>query len=213
MGRLFSLAIIALICGCIGHVSDTAGMVSNSTATTISSFNEDFVLIEPNTSNETTTTTLEKAVSVHNNQSTSTTTTTINPSIRTFHDAQGRICTSDGKPLIRMYSKIECEHCSWSGPIFDRVVREYSQKDLIVARHWVFDRKDDALTEMFEGEIPREEVELFLSSNQSTVPYFDFGCRFTRIGNGYYIRNLQEMEEAEFRAIIEELLTINNLSH
>lgn len=114
----------------------------------------------------------------------------------------------DGKPVVRMYSRSDCDHCRWSDPIFDRVVEEYADSDLIVALHWVFDLEDDKLTDGVEGGIPDSEYDIFFDDRNPTrtVPYFSFGCRFTRVGNGYQLRKRPDLEEREYRAVIEHLL-------
>lgn len=109
-----------------------------------------------------------------------------------------------------MFGKRECEHCEWVGPAYDKVVAEYAAEGRIVAYHWLFDRKDDALTAEVEGAVPDGEWAVFLGANQTTVPYFSFGCRFTRTGNGYFVQNRLDKEEAEFRAVIEQLLSYSN---
>ena len=116
----------------------------------------------------------------------------------------------DGKPVVRMYSKSSCRNCDWSEPIFDKVVLEYADRDLIVAYHWVFDLDDDTLTDEDEGVVPDLEYEVFFSEDDNpawTVPYFSFGCRFTRVGNGYQLRNMPDKEEIEYRAVIEQILS------
>jgi hypothetical protein len=133
----------------------------------------------------------------------------LNPLIQTFEDNRGEVCRADGKPVIRMYSKAVCHNCKWSEPIFDKVAGEYAEKGLIVAHHWIFDRNDDMLTEADEISIPDGEQNVFFDDETNpsrTVPYFNFGCRFTRVGNGYQLRNMPEREEAEYRALIEQLL-------
>jgi thiol-disulfide isomerase/thioredoxin len=131
---------------------------------------------------------------------------TLNPLIRTFTNRGRVVCRIDGKPVIRMFSRSDCEHCKWSGPIFDKVAKEYADRGLIVAYHWVFDTNDDTLTSEAESDIPTGEYKVFMEGKSTTVPYFDFGCRFTRIGNGYYVRDMKDAEETEYRAVIEQLI-------
>lgn len=104
-----------------------------------------------------------------------------------------------------MYSKSTCHNCEWSGPLFDEVAAEYGER--VIAYHWEFDSRDDKLTPEVEGTIPSSEYDLFYDGNEyGTLPYFSFGCRFTRVGNGYQVRNLPEKEKEEFRAVIERLI-------
>jgi hypothetical protein len=109
-----------------------------------------------------------------------------------------------------MYSKTTCHNCEWSEHIFDSVAKEYAEKGLIKAHRWIFDLTDDALTETLEGDIPDLEYDVFYAEEGNptwNVPYFNFGCRFTRVGNGYQLRNNPEKEEAEYRAVIQQLTT------
>jgi thiol-disulfide isomerase/thioredoxin len=199
------LAALLLLCGCLQPTADGPTTTSVATTTTASAATattlEDYAYVLP--TNPTTTT--AAGATKKTTTTAQSTPTTLDPTIRTFNDNRGPICTVDGKPVVRMYSRSDCEHCMWSGPIFDKVVKDYVARDEVVAYHWVFDQKDDLLTEGIEGEIPEREMAVFFGANQSTVPYFSFGCRFTRSGNGYYVRNQPDLEEEEYRAVIEQL--------
>jgi hypothetical protein len=132
--------------------------------------------------------------------------TTLSPLIRTFTSNGGGVCSYEGKPIIRLYSKGACEHCKWGGPIFDKVAKEYVAAGKIIAYHWSFDEKDDLLTEGVEGMIPEGEAALFYAGNQTTVPYYLMGCKYWRVGNGYDLLDRKDREEAEQRAVIEQLI-------
>ncbi|MFH1054515.1 MAG: hypothetical protein V1744_00305 [Candidatus Altiarchaeota archaeon] len=198
MKRLALLLVGFLACGCIG--GETQKTPHETTTTTVEDV--DFTYYMP-----TTTSTEPTNPPTTLSEPRSTTTTTLSKLIKTFKDNGGEICKVDGKPIVRMYSKTDCEHCTWSGPIFDNVVGGYVGNGSIVAHHWFFDRNDDVLTDFVEGVIPKEEYTIFEGGNMNTVPYFSFGCRFTRTGNGYYVRNLPGYEGGEFRAVIEQILS------
>ena len=201
---------LALILGCVqtqpiikpAATTQTTQATVTSSTTTIQ--DDGVAYIIPLTTEEPSTTTLASTQS-------SISTSTTNPLIRTFKDNGGPVCVVDGKPVVRMFGKRECEHCEWVGPVFDRVAKEYEAEGRIIAYHWLFDMKDDALTDVVEEAVPEGEWAVFLGANQTTVPYFSFGCRYTRAGNGYFVQNRPDSEEAEFRAVIEQLLSYSNL--
>jgi hypothetical protein len=210
MRGLITLALLALVCGCLEEAANTTTTATiRATAVTIE---DDFVYSAPTTSAPTTTTAacVPTTSSIRPDDGGQATTTTLNPLIRTFKDNGGAVCRVDGLPVIRMFGKSDCEHCAWGGPIFDKVAGEYAGSCAVVAHHWVFGLDDDALTAEDEGSIPESETDVFYGSNQTTVPYYSFGCRFTRTGNGYYVRNRPDLEEEEFRAVIEQLKTTQN---
>jgi hypothetical protein len=213
MRVIIALSIALFLCGCMGGappppVTTTASTQPATIITTTSTVPEDFVYFLPST---TSTISAQPPITTLQEGTTDTVanapaSTLANPIIKTFADNGGRICTQDGKPVVRMFSNLGCVHCEWGGPIFDKVVREYSDRGLIVAHHWVFDRDDDALTPAQEGSIPLEESAVFLAGNQTTVPYYNLGCRFTRVGNGYYVQNQPQKEENEFRAVLDQII-------
>ncbi|MEM5772503.1 MAG: hypothetical protein QXO19_01120 [Candidatus Aenigmatarchaeota archaeon] len=127
--------------------------------------------------------------------------------IKSFKIFSGPICTENGKPIIRMFSTSFCPHCTWAGPAFDKIAKEYVDKGLIVAYHWDLDTKDNLLTLTKEGDIPNSEIEIYKKFNpEYTVPTYIFGCRYYRIGNAFERENNLTAEEEEFRAVIEEIL-------
>ncbi len=193
---------LALVMGCFGAqppLQASSTTLPASSSTTLG--DEDFAYLIPLPPDETSTTVSTLA---------SVPPSTANPLIRTFKDNGGPVCTVGGKPAVRMFGKRECEHCEWVGPAYDKAVEEYVADGRIVAYHWLFDRKDDALTAEVEGDVPEGEWAVFLGANQTTVPYFSFGCRFTRTGTGYFVQDRLDREGAEFRAVIEQLLSYPN---
>jgi len=127
--------------------------------------------------------------------------------IKTFTDNGGVVCDQNEKPVIRMFSTTWCPHCTWVGPTYDRIVKEYVDAGKIIAYHWKLDTGDNTLTEEVETEVPKSEVDLFSEFNpKSTIPTFVFGCRYYRIGTGYESQQDLDAEEAEFRTVIEKLL-------
>ncbi|MBD3388711.1 MAG: hypothetical protein GF416_06555 [Candidatus Altiarchaeales archaeon] len=214
-----------LVCGC---VSKPARVDESSTTTTLRVLNEDYVWrikVQNSTNNQGKISHGEVSHGVDGSvdglnmnfgsegasqtpATSAPTSTTLDSRIKTFEDRGGSVCRVDGKPIIRMYSKNSCHNCEWSAPIFDRVASEYMEKGLIKAHHWVFDVEDDTLTERMERSMPDGEYEVFYEGNEiRTVPYFSFGCRFTRVGNGYQVRDDKEKEEEEYRALIEQMIS------
>ncbi len=126
----------------------------------------------------------------------------------TFKETNNPICEIDGKPIIRMYSTSWCPHCQWVAEAFDSVAKEYQSNGLIVAHHWEVDMLDDKLTDINEGSISEEEYAEFLRvSPKGSIPAFSFGCKYTRLGNGYEAPTKDlAAEEKEFRETIDALL-------
>ena len=152
--------------------------------------------------------TLKTLTSTTNPFPTSTTnlhsTSTTLPKFETFSSTGKPICTVDGKPVLRMFGKKNCEQCLWGAPIYDGVVSSYG--DRILAIHWDFDLGDDLLTYELEDGVPDSEIQIFFGGSKTgTVPYFNFGCMFERVGNGYYVRGDKGAEAQEMRMIISYL--------
>lgn len=127
--------------------------------------------------------------------------------ITTFTDSGKDIELIDGKPVIRLFSTTWCPHCKWITDSYESVVEEYVEDGKIVAYHWEIDINDDTLTPEVEGEVPAGELAVYREFNPSgSIPTFVFGGRYYRVGNGYERQNDLGSEEAEFRAVIEELI-------
>tara|TARA_Y100000310_G_C20596000_1_gene770533 strand:- start:850 stop:1323 length:474 start_codon:yes stop_codon:yes gene_type:complete len=130
---------------------------------------------------------------------------------RTFIDTGDSLCTIDGKPAIRLFSTTWCPHCKWIKETYEKTVKEYVDSGKIVAYHWEVDTNDDTLTSNIETEVPFSEMEIFSKYNpKQSIPTFVFGCRYSRVGNGYESQGNLVAEEAEFRSIIEELISAQN---
>jgi peptidyl-prolyl cis-trans isomerase C len=125
------------------------------------------------------------------------------------------ICTNDkGLPVVILFSDPDCSHCKWIGPTFDTVVREYVKRGLIEAHHYDIDNNDDLLTQDLETEIPLKYLTIKKQSDpDGLVPYFNFGCRYDRIGNGYKGQGDLSVEETEMRNIIDALLAKIETAH
>jgi len=126
-----------------------------------------------------------------------------------FTNTGEEICTEDGKPIIRLFSTTWCPHCSWIIDTYDSVVKEYVDAGKIVAYHWEIDIGDDTLTEEVETEVPAEELAIYRAANErGSIPTYVFGCKYARIGNGYERQGDDGLilEDAEFRALIDELV-------
>jgi thiol-disulfide isomerase/thioredoxin len=127
--------------------------------------------------------------------------------ISTFSLMEGPVETVDGKPVIRLFSTTWCPHCVWIKSTYDRVVNEYVSQGKIVAYHWELDTGDNTLTNETETEVPASEKAVYQKFNpQGSIPTFVFGGKYYRIGNGYEREQDLGKEEAEFRAVIEELI-------
>jgi thiol-disulfide isomerase/thioredoxin len=117
-------------------------------------------------------------------------------------------CTDDGgRPLILLFSAPSCSHCQWVGGVFDLVAGEYADQGLVAAHHYDVETGDDLLTEAVETGIP--EVHLSIGKRgdpDGYMPYFNFGCRYHRIGTGYEKEDDLSAEAEEMRRVIEALL-------
>ena len=118
------------------------------------------------------------------------------------------ICTNNkGLPIVILFSKPGCSHCKWIGETFDTVVMEYVKKGLVEAHHYDIETNDDLLTPELETEIPLKHLKIKDQSGLGgPVPYFNFGCRYDRIGNGYQAQDDLFAEEMEMRSVIDALL-------
>jgi thiol-disulfide isomerase/thioredoxin len=131
-------------------------------------------------------------------------------SIRTFQLLSGEtsICTEDGKPIIRMFSTTMCPHCRWINETFNGVMEEYIKQDKIVAYHWDADIGNNQFTLEKESVVPESEIAWLQKANpEMSVPTYVFGCKYWRVGNPYENANDLDAEAAEFKAVIEKLLT------
>lgn len=131
-----------------------------------------------------------------------------NVQIKTFSKTNNEVCRdADGKPIIRLYTTTSCPHCEWVGATYDKVVKEYVASGKIAAYHWDLQANDDLLTPAIEGVVLPSEMEIYTRFNpKGTIPTFVFGCRYYRIGNGYEQEKSLPKEEAEFRAVIDQLV-------
>jgi peptidyl-prolyl cis-trans isomerase C len=118
------------------------------------------------------------------------------------------ICTNDkGLPIVILFSEAGCAHCEWIGETFDAVVMEYVERGLIEAHHYDIKNNDDLLTPALETRIPLKYLKIKdLSDPAGLVPYFNFGCRYDRIGNGYQAQDNLLAEEVEMGNVIDALL-------
>ncbi|MBU2101070.1 thioredoxin family protein [Candidatus Micrarchaeota archaeon] len=127
--------------------------------------------------------------------------------IKTFSAKDGSACLEDGKPVIRLFSTTWCPHCVWIKDTFDSVVKEYVDSGKIIAYHWELDTGDNTLTEEVETVVPDSETAIYREFNpKATIPTFVFGCKYSRVGNGFESSKDLVSEEKEFKAVIETLL-------
>ena len=133
---------------------------------------------------------------------------TNNPgTISTFEDTGDEICSKDGLPVVMVYSTTWCPHCQWISSTVDSVLSEYAKDKKIVAYHYELDTGDDILTPETEKAVPQADLDIYEKYNpQGSIPTFVFGCKYSRIGNGYEAKQDLASEDAEFRAVIEELI-------
>jgi len=127
--------------------------------------------------------------------------------IDTFKITDEELCEEDDKPIIRLFTTSSCEQCDWIEEAFTSTVEPYLDNEAIIAYHWELDTGDNKLTTKKESSIPKSEVELFKSFSPSLkVPAFNFGCKYVRLGNGYFDENDLTSEQSEFDSVINKLL-------
>lgn len=128
----------------------------------------------------------------------------------TFRSTGIEICTNDeGNPLIYLFSSSMCTHCKWGGGVYDFIVKYHTANGLIEAHHYDVITGDDLLTEEIETVIPADILEIYHSgSPNDLVPYYNFGCEYDRVGNGYEKEDDLVAEGEEMRRVIEALVQI-----
>ena len=88
--------------------------------------------------------------------------------------------------------------------MFEEVAKEYMDEGKIVAYLW--ENGKNILSEDQEA-IPPEEEALRQKYGFTGVPAFIFGCKYYRSGAPYSrAENGEELEEAELRIVIEDLI-------
>lgn len=128
--------------------------------------------------------------------------------VTTFSEKKGaEICKEDGKPVVYLFSTTWCPHCQWIGSTFDSVVKKYVDEGKIVAYHWDVDVNDNTLTSEKETVVPAKDLAIYKEFNPGgSIPTFVFGCKYSRIGNGFEQRNDLKSEIAEFEALIKDMI-------
>lgn len=119
-------------------------------------------------------------------------------------------CTNEkGRPVIILFSSSSCSHCEWVGEIFDPIVKAYMADGLIEAHHYDTGTGDDLLTVEVETQIPPDYVQLKTDGDpMNRVPYFNFSCKYERVGNGYEKTDDAAAEGEEFCLVIETLIKL-----
>ena len=118
------------------------------------------------------------------------------------------VCTSDdGKPVLFLFSSASCSHCEWAGEAFDFIARYYMASGLVEAHHYDVKTGDDLLIEEIETEIPPAHLQIKEHGDpKGLVPYFNFSCKYERLGNGYEKDDDLAAEGAEIRQVIDTLV-------
>ncbi|MBI2139977.1 SurA N-terminal domain-containing protein [Candidatus Woesearchaeota archaeon] len=110
-----------------------------------------------------------------------------------FMETGKEACKSGGKPLVRLFTTTTCKGCSLAGEAFAKSVQQFSGK--IEARHWQLNTGDNLLTQQAEKGIPQDEIAFFSAANpKKTVPFYDFGCKYSGAGNIFDTAGEQEQE-------------------
>ncbi|MDO8668676.1 MAG: thioredoxin domain-containing protein [Candidatus Buchananbacteria bacterium] len=128
--------------------------------------------------------------------------------VATFSEKAGaEICKEDGKPVVYLFSTTWCPHCQWIKDAFDEVVKKYVEAGKIVAYHWEVDINDNALTPEKESVVPAKDLAIYREFNPGgSIPTFVFGCKYSRIGNGFEQQDDLNAEKSEFEALIKDII-------
>lgn len=126
--------------------------------------------------------------------------------IKTFELKSGAtICKEGGKPVVYLFSTTGCPHCRWIKDTFDSWAKKNADK--IVAYHWEVDTGDNTLTSAVEKQVPAAQEAVYTQFNpEGYVPTFVFGCKYSRVGNGYERQGDLTAEVAEYNAVMADLL-------
>jgi len=126
----------------------------------------------------------------------------------TFNETGRDLCTDgSGRPLILLFSASSCPHCQWVGGVFDLIAGGYADRGLVAAHHYDIETGDDLLTEAAETRVPETHLDIGRRGDpDGYLPYFNFGCRYERIGTGYEEQDDLDAEAEEMRRVIEALL-------
>lgn len=126
---------------------------------------------------------------------------------KTFRITDKNRCkNSKGKPIIMLFSTPNCPHCSWVAETFDETALEYMERGLIEAHHYDVVTGDDLLTPEIETGVPELYMKIYEEGSGGYVPYFNFGCLYHRVANGYERQDDLYAEEVEMRQVIDSLL-------
>jgi len=127
--------------------------------------------------------------------------------LKTFSTTSDKVCKENGLPIVRLFTTSDCPQCVWIKDTFDSLATEYIASEEIVAYHWDFDTGDNTLTEETETSVPNSEKSIYKRYNDKrSVPTFIVGCKYIRIGTGYYPEDDLKLEEKELRTVIEAVI-------
>ncbi|MBI2576069.1 peptidylprolyl isomerase [Candidatus Woesearchaeota archaeon] len=127
------------------------------------------------------------------------------PEAITFIDTGKDICKKGGLPAIYFFSKSTCGACrELEGP-FREALASFEGK--AAAYRWELDTGDNLLSDDAEKGIPGDALAAFKEGNPKLqVPFFNFGCRYTRVGKAY---KAGADELAEFTKILTLVVESN----
>lgn len=131
-------------------------------------------------------------------------------SFPTIYKSGRDACTNEkGRPVVLLFSSSSCSHCEWVGEIFDPIVKAYMADGLIEAHHYDINTGDDLLTAEVETQIPPDYLQLKTDGDpRGLIPYFNFGCKYERVGNGHEKTDDAAAEGEEFCTVIETLIQV-----
>jgi|GEM_PF-5717392 len=129
------------------------------------------------------------------------------PAVLSFKRVDGPICTSYGKPIITMFGQTTCPYCNSIKEVYLAALQPYIDNGTIVAKIWELDIKTNILNES-DFNYNYDYAMYFQKYSYEKVPFFNFGCRYIRLGIAF---DTADKEQKEFKAVIENLLfQLNN---
>jgi|GEM_PF-1399119 len=122
-------------------------------------------------------------------------------------DPNARVCAKGQWVIVRMYSNSTCKECVWVREIFDEVVKEWEEKGRIHPIRWDVDTGDNNYTTEVEESIPASDRKLFrMYSPEMEIPTFILGCKYYRVGSGYYEILDRASEKRDLEDAIREIV-------
>jgi len=124
------------------------------------------------------------------------------PVIFSFERLNNSICTSNGKPILFMFGKTTCPYCNMIKDVYLNATKPYFDNGSVIIKLWEVDIKTNILNQS-DPNYSKDYAFYFQKYSPDKVPFFNFGCRYIRLGIAF---STPAEEQKEFKAVIENLL-------